>query len=154
MTCPISFCFNIILEYGQIRLAPYQTGQINLIWPINSDCENIHIVSTLFKTSSTWDQVMIDGVPYSLEQEVNQIAPNNVTVSFTTGPGTGGEGFILNWNCANLSWSAWSQVSDGTCNQERRRTSNGIPEVSFGQETEMALGPNAEYRETNTTCGE
>ena len=126
-----------ILESGQIIHGNYENNE-NIEWPVNSDCESVHILSTMFATVG-YDKVTIDGKEYSGKTEINQIVPTNFTVYFNSDYSETDDGFILNWNCTN--WGEWSQAKDGTCNQERRPIRNG-------EKTKGHL----KYRNNNSTC--
>ena len=108
-------------------------------WPINTNCETVHIISTLFKTYNNKDKVTIDGIEYYGERKVNQIVSKNFTIYFSSNESGTDKGFILNWSCTQ--WAEWDQASDGTCNQEIRPKNNGKGTIgSF------------KYRKSNSTC--
>ena len=98
-----------ILESGQIRNVDYGNGE-DLFWPINSNCETVHILSTFFKTESYWDKVIIDRIEHSGDKNVNQIVSTNFTVEFLSDGSITDEGFILNWNCTQ--WGEWTHRID------------------------------------------
>ena len=128
-----------ILESGQIRHEYYGNNE-DLNWPVNSDCETVHILSTLFKTERNDDEVTIDEIEYSGEINVNQIVPSNFTVYFESDNYRTYNGFILNWSCTQ--WGEWTQMdSDGTCNQEMRPIQNGTDAIGH-----------LKFRK-NSTCG-
>ena len=90
--------------------------------------------------------MVIDGITYSGETQINQIVPNNFTVYFSSNNYTPkdfiNEGFILNWNCSQ--WGEWAQeyvYSEGTCKDVRRPIENGINIVG-----------RLKYRKANSTC--
>ena len=95
------------------------------------------------------DTVIIDGIKYYGEQNVNQIVSNNFTVYFSSDNYDTYEGFILNWTCSYfvLSWSEWAQeLSNGTCNQERHLIGNGTEGLLFGSEVVSLIGPTIQYK--------
>ena len=109
-------------------------------WPVNSDCETVHILSTSFKTEKTYDKLTIDGIEYSGERKVNQVLPNNFTVYYESDYSGTDEGFILNWSCTQ--WGEWTQASDWTCNQEKRPIQNGTETIG-----------RLKYKINNSSCG-
>ena len=93
-------------------------------WAINSSCESIHIISTLFQTESSLDIVTIEGIEYSGSATVNQIVATNVLVRFSSDAANSYQGFILSWHCTQ--WGEWNPLFDGTCRTHvRRPISNG-----------------------------
>ena len=68
-------------------------------WIIDSNCNTVRIISSLFKTYDARDILTIDETPYFKRQVINQIAPSNFTVSFSSNTAYIDDGFILNWNC-------------------------------------------------------
>ena len=107
-------------------------------WPINSDCETVHIISTLFKTYHSKDKVTIDGIEYYGDRKVNQIVSKNFTIYFASNLHYTDKGFILNWSCTE--WGEWNKL-DGTCNEEKRPIINGTETVGL-----------LKYRKSNSTC--
>ena len=146
-----------ISEYGQIRHKDYQMRE-NLNWEISADCQAVHIFSIFFKTYAAYyrDTVTIDGIEYFGDMVINQLVPNNVIVYFAANSFDTEDGFILNWTCSDfgdLSWAEWTQLTDGTCNQQRKLSFNGSLELAFGLEIEALIGPTTELQAANTPCG-
>ena len=81
----------------------------------------------MFKTENFWDKVIIDGVHYSGDKNVNQIVSTNFTVEFLSDGSITDEGFILNWSCTQ--WGEWTQLEGGICYQQRRPINNGTDTV-------------------------
>ena len=104
---------------------------------------------------SLGDKITIDGIEYSGVKNINQIVPKNFTVYFSSDERETDEGFILNWSCVDfeLFWSEWDQLSDGTCNQQRKLISNQIHNFLYGSEMESLIGPTIQYRNPNGSCG-
>ena len=117
---------------GQIRHEDYLPSE-DLFWQVNSNCETVHIISTFFKTQTTYksigyyDKVTIDEIEYSGEQKVNQIVRSLFTIHFKSTAFGEDEGFILNWTCTE--WGEWNQALDGTCTQEKRPVNNGTKTI-------------------------
>ena len=129
----------MILEFGQIRNVDYGNGE-DLYWPINSNCETVHILSTLFKTETYWDKAIIDRIQYSGNTNINQIVSTNFTVGFLSDGSITDEGFILNWSCTQ--WGEWTQSEAGICFQEKRPIINGRNTTGI-----------LKYNYKNSTCG-
>ena len=130
-----------LLASGQIYHKNYQNHE-HMQWSINSNCETVHIISTLFKTYQRYnykDIVTIDGIEYSGERKVNQIVPKNFTINFSSDKFKTDKGFIIKWSCTE--WAEWDQASDGTCNEEKRPIINGNETVGL-----------LKYRKLNSTC--
>ena len=111
-----------LLATGQIRYQDY-VGPENIEWPISSNCESVHIISTLFKTTWISDRVIIDGMQYTGETQINQIVPTNFTVYFVSDDYHTAAGFVLNWTCTE--WGEWTNLNDGTCTMVKRPLYNG-----------------------------
>ena len=145
--------------FGQIRHENYGNNE-DISWPINSDCQIVHIWSSLFKVSdmkahffAPFDKVTIDEMEYTGHRNVNQIVSANFTVYFYSSSSHTDDGFVLNWSCAELVWSEWTQASDGTCNQERRLINMGSNKTTFGVEAQALIGSTIEFREIIDSCG-
>ena len=77
----------------------------------------------MFKTNDYNDRLTINGIEYFENAKVNQIVPQNFIIQFISDYNGTDEGFILNWSCTE--WGEWTQVTDGTCDYERRPIING-----------------------------
>ena len=129
------FICRYILESGQIHHENDENGA-NLKFPINSDCETVHIISPVSTIYHNETRLTINEIIYSGETRVNQIVSKDFEIYFTSSVN---EILILNWSCTE--WGEWNQASDGSCREEMRPINNGAKTVG-----------NIKYRNNNSTC--
>ena len=83
-------------------------------WNLNTDCDQVHIVSTQFAIEPDFDIVTIDNVPYSGKvgnstmgsitgtgflTVVDQVVPGQSVVLFSSDGTITDSGFVLEWQC-------------------------------------------------------
>jgi len=119
------------LDSGQINYknTNYNTGMIE--WPVNTNCESVHVTSKLFNATHEifpngkyhpGEELIIDGTYYFGGQTVNQIVHTNFMVHFQSYTGKHVE-FTIGWSCTE--WAEWSDSLFNACLQERRPITNG-----------------------------
>ena len=88
------------------------TGMINLTknnnyFKIMSDCESVHVLST--KSLTKKDHVIVEGIQYHGQYEINQVVSTNFTISMKSQ-----SDISLNFKCTE--WGEWQAFDDdGTC---------------------------------------
>ena len=84
---------------GIIELLEYENDH-NQEWRVESECDQVHIVSNLFHTEGVFDHVTIEGVEYSGEfVEIDQIVGTAFSVVFSSDGSITHTGFSLAWSC-------------------------------------------------------
>jgi len=94
----------IILGAGFINHKKYANDEVKF-WKVESNCESVHIFSKIFKTEREFDQVGINGKPYSGKIAINEVIPSNFTVSFKSDSSSTKFGFKLEWRCSQCCLS-------------------------------------------------
>lgn len=83
---------------GTIELHEYENDH-DQEWHVESECAQVHILSTHFDTEGGFDHVTIEGVEYSGIAEVDQLVGPKFTVVFASDGSVTKSGFSISWAC-------------------------------------------------------
>ena len=130
----------------EIELLDYETNN-DKSWPVYTDCESVHMRSTMFKTpfGMSWNSFKSqlefitidttdnsDTTKYSGTRQIDIILSTNFTVSYHSildrgdyihYNGNTEKVFLLQWSCTE--WGEWTPTNDGTCRHVIRPLHNG-----------------------------
>jgi len=83
---------------GVIELADYGNSHTEE-WRIDSDCNQVRIISTQFNTERNYDFLTIGHQSYHGSVNINQVFGQSVSLSFSSDRSVTRPGFVLTWSC-------------------------------------------------------
>ena len=84
---------------GSIELNDYENDHDHE-WIVESDCDQVRILSERFDTEPGFDHVTINGEVYSGSDAIDQVVDqSDFSVMFLSDGSVTGTGFVLLWSC-------------------------------------------------------